>query len=111
MRTTRNTVQKQIRRMVSRIVRRFHPHQVILFGCHARGSPGKDSDVDLLVVMPVEGSKFEKAVEIGVALHDFRLPLDIIVTTPEEFEWRKEVPGTVERPAALEGRVLYAGAR
>jgi len=31
-----------------------------------------------------------------------------LVTTPEDFEWRKEIPGTIERPAALEGRVLYA---
>jgi len=38
-------------------------------------------------------------VEIGVALHDIRLPKDIIVTTPEAFEPRKEIVGTIERPA------------
>ena len=35
--------------MVARIVRRFHPDRVILFGSHARGTAGPDSDVDLLV--------------------------------------------------------------
>jgi predicted nucleotidyltransferase len=99
---------REIRLMVRRIVSRFHPDRIILFGSQARGDAGPDSDVDLLVVMPVEGSKREKAVEIGVALHGIRLPKDIIVTTPEEFEWRKEVAGTIERPAATEGRVLYA---
>jgi len=94
--------------MVDRIVRKFQPERVILFGSHARGEGGPDSDVDLLVVMPVDGSKREKAVEIGVALHGIRVPKDIIVTTPEDFEWRKEVPGTIERPAAREGKVLYA---
>jgi predicted nucleotidyltransferase len=94
--------------MVSRIAKEFKPEQVILFGSHARGEGGPNSDVDLLVVLPVEGSKREKAIEIGVALHDVRIPKDIIVTTPEEFKWRKEIPGTIERPAVLEGKVLYA---
>ena len=106
----RKTLEKDIRRMVGRIVRRFRPERVILFGSHARGEGGPDSDVDLLVVMPVDGSKREKAVEIGVALHDIRVPMDIIVTTPAEFAWRKEVVGTIERPAAREGKVLYARA-
>ena len=101
-------LEAEIRRMTNRIVRRFHPHQIILFGSHARGDAGPDSDVDLLVVMPVEGSRREKAIEIGVALHDIRVPKDIVVTTPEEFAWRKEMIGTIERPAAREGRVLYA---
>jgi predicted nucleotidyltransferase len=99
---------EKIDAMVRRIVQRFDPERVILFGSHARGTAGPDSDVDLLVVMPVEGSKRDKAIEIGVVLHDIRVPKDIIVTTPEEFEWRKEVVGTIERPAAREGRVLYA---
>ncbi len=100
--------QEKIREMTRRIVERFDPEKIILFGSHARGEAGPDSDVDLLVVMPVKGSKREKGVEIGVALHDIRVPKDIIVTTPGAFEWRKEVVGTIERPAAREGKVLYA---
>lgn len=94
--------------MVRRIVSRFHPEQIILFGSHARGDAGPDSDVDLLVVMPLVGSKLEKQLEIRLALRSFQVPKDIVVTTPEEFQWRKEIPGTIERPAAREGKVLYA---
>ena len=104
----RRPVTKDIQRMVTRIVKEFRPERVILFGSHARGEGGPDSDVDLLVVMPVEGSRRDKAIEIGVALHDIRIPKDIIVTTPEDFEWRKEIAGTIERPAAMEGKTLYA---
>lgn len=97
-----------LNRMVKRIVSRFAPERIILFGSHAKGTAGKDSDVDLLVVMPVRGSKRRKAVEIGVALHDFAVPKDIVVSTPEAFAWRKDVVGTIEYPAAREGVVLYA---
>ncbi|MFQ5705632.1 MAG: nucleotidyltransferase domain-containing protein [Gemmatimonadales bacterium] len=95
--------------MVNRIVKQFHPEKIILFGSRARGEGGPDSDVDLLVVMAVAGSKREKAIEIGMALQDIRIPKDIIVTTPEQFEWRKEVVGTIEHPAVREGEVLYGG--
>jgi predicted nucleotidyltransferase len=100
---------KVIEAMVRRIVEQFHPERIILFGSHARGDAGPDSDVDFLVVMPVEGPTRRKAVEIGVALHGFGVAKDIIVTTPEAFAWRKDVVGTIEWPAVREGRVLYDG--
>lgn len=98
----------EIRRMVKRIVKGFRPVKIILFGSHARGGATADSDVDLLVVMPLRGPKHKTEIEIRVALSDIPVAKDIVVTTPDEFEWRKEIPGTIERPAALEGRVLYA---
>ena len=100
----------EIEAMVQQIVRRFAPHQVILFGSHARGDARPDSDVDLLVIMPVEGSKREKQIEIRIALHDFRIPKDVVVVTPEEVVRKKDVVGTIVRPALREGKVLYARA-
>jgi uncharacterized protein len=105
---TRREAQRTIKRMIRRIVERFDPERVILFGSHARGTAGPDSDVDLLVVMPVSGSKREKQLEIRLVLREFGIPKDVIVTTPEEFAWRSEIPGTIERPAATEGKVVYA---
>ena len=101
---------RQIKKMVELIVTRFSPEKIILFGSYARGTASPDSDVDLLVVMPVTGSKRKMAVEIGVVLHDINVAKDVIVITPREFEWRKDVVGTIEWPAAHEGEVLYARA-
>ena len=109
MKSKKNTAtRKTIKEMTKRIVERFNPVKIILFGSYARGGAGFDSDVDLLVVMSVKGSKRKIRVDIRQALHDIHMPKDIVVTTPEEFEWRKEIVGTIERPAALEGEVLYA---
>ena len=107
MRKPESSTRKDIQRVVSRIVRDFHPERIILFGSHARGEAGPDSDVDLLVVMPVEGSKRAKQLQVRMALPNTRLPVDVIITRPEEFAWRKDVVGTIEWPASHEGRLLY----
>jgi len=96
-----------IEEMVRRIVEGFHPQKIILFGSYARGVAGGDSDVDLLVVMPVAGSKRRQATEIDMALSDRWLPLDLIVVTPEEFTAYKDVVGHILYPAVREGKVLY----
>jgi uncharacterized protein len=76
VRKSSHSVDRAIETMVRRIVRRFRPDGVILFGSHARGKAGPDSDVDL-VVMPVKGLKREKQLEIRKALRGIRVPGDI----------------------------------
>jgi len=95
---------------VRRIVEQFHPAKIILFGSHAQGSAGRDSDVDLLVVMNVEGSKRRQAVEIDLALSDRSFPLDLRVVTPDELEKYRGVAGHILYPAVREGKVLYGAA-
>ncbi|HSS51939.1 MAG TPA: nucleotidyltransferase domain-containing protein, partial [Thermoanaerobaculia bacterium] len=80
MRNASPNERKEIRQMVRRIVSQFHPEKIILFGSHARGDAGPDSDVDLLIVMPYLGSRREKQVEIRLALKSIRIPKDIVVT-------------------------------
>ena len=94
--------------IVERIVGRFHPEQIILFGSRARGTAHRESDVDLLVVMPFAGSRLKVAVEIRKALRGLGVAKDIVVMTPEEFAARKEIPGTLAYPAFHEGRILHA---
>ena len=103
-------VRPLIDRMVKRIVKKFHPEKIILFGSHARGDAGPDSDVDLLVVMDFAGSKLEKLLELRGTLNNIPASVDILVTRPEDFAWRKDVVGTIEWPAFREGKILYARA-
>ena len=105
--TETRSVDEIIAEMTRRIVERFDPLQVILFGSHARGDAHADSDVDLLVVFPhVENSR-TTAVAILSELRGSGVAKDIVVTTPDEIAAWGKLIGTVLEPALREGRILY----
>ncbi len=93
--------------MVDRIVDRFDPQRIVLFGSLARGEVTAHSDVDLLVVMPDGTDRHEAAVEMHVALGGMGTAKDIVVTTPDEIARRGHIIGTVLRAALREGKVVH----
>jgi predicted nucleotidyltransferase len=93
--------------IIARLVTRFRPEQIILFGSQARGDARPDSDVDLLVVLPHVANKREAMVAMLSALRDLPVAKDVVVTTPDEIERRGHLIGSVLRPALREGRVVY----
>ena len=95
---------------VRRLVDKFHPWRIILFGSQARGTADERSDVDLLVICPLAGRRADVALAMDRSLRGLGLARDIVVMTPEEFDLDRQIPGTVARPASLEGKVLYDSA-
>ena len=99
--------EREISKIRERLVARFKPRLIILFGSQARKTADPRSDVDILVVLPV-GRKRRTLVEaMYEALSDLRLALDLVVLSPREFELGRQIPGTIARPAWLEGKVIY----
>lgn len=96
-----------VQSITERIVQNFDPLRIILFGSHARGEAGTESDIDLLVVLPHVVDKRQAAIDIRRTLADVPVSKDIVVTTPEEIEQRGTLVGTVLRPALREGEVVY----
>ena len=83
---------------------------IILFGSHARGDAGPDSDVDFLVVEPVVAFRHAEMVRLRDVLRPLRIPVDVLVASRAAFDEWSRVPGTALHAAASEGRVLH-GAR
>jgi len=93
--------------IVSKIVKHFHPDKVILFGSRAWEEPTKESDLDILVVMDVDGSPIRKAADISRIARPRLLPMDIIVRTPDEIEHRIKIGDPFIRKIVNQGKVLY----
>jgi predicted nucleotidyltransferase len=93
--------------IVSKIVKHFHPDKVILFGSRAWGEPTGERDLDILVVMDIDGSPIRKAAEISQIARPRFLPMDIIVRTPNEIEHRVEIGDPFIKRIMNHGKVLY----
>lgn len=98
---------RAITEIVRRISTQFNPDKIILFGSYARNEAHANSDADVLVIMPVQGSRRRQATLIDQALMGVDLPADIFVVTPQELERDREQIGTLIHPALKEGKVLY----
>ena len=101
------TSEALISTMVDRIVGRFRPSRVVLFGSQARGTATEWSDVDLLVVLPNVSDKRRVTIEIRRLLGDLPVSKDIVVATPDEIARRGNIVGTVLHAALREGKVVY----
>lgn len=99
--------EKFIKKITARIVDKFHPYKIILFGSYASGKPTPDSDLDLLIVMDSDLPRYKRARAIREQLRDFCFSKDIIVHTPAEVEKFKDLIGTIIYPAIRYGKVIY----
>jgi predicted nucleotidyltransferase len=98
--------QKQIKDFGRRLVREFKPRTVVLFGSYAYGKPSPDSDVDILVVMPLNGNPVDKSVEIRLKLQP-QFPLDLLVRTPAKIKERLAMGDDFIKDIFDKGKVLY----
>ncbi len=96
----------RIREYAQRVARAFGPLRIVLFGSYAYGSPTEDSDVDLLVVMPHEGSSAAKATEIRLRERP-GFPTDLLVRSPEALRQRAEMHDFFVLEIMEKGETLY----
>ncbi|MCS3919999.1 HEPN domain-containing protein [Fervidibacter sacchari] len=108
-----------ISRIAERIVERFRPQRVILFGSQAKGQAHEGSDIDLCVVMETfdkpphqVAREIEREVEsIAPTIlwqgKTLRVPVQVHVFSPEDFEGALLRAGVFVTTIAREGIVLY----
>ena len=103
------SAQEKIQEMVRRIVERFHPEKIILFGSYAWGEPGPDSDVDLFIVKETADKPRARRLRVRDILSDrnIRMPIDLIVITPEEIQKRLSIGDVFCKMIVEEGKDLY----
>jgi len=97
---------RDIRTFARTVADKFNPTRIILFGSHARGNAGADSDVDLLVVMAHRGHPTEQAIEIRTQV-ECRFALDLLVRSPAEIRTRLRFEDWFIREIMELGKVLY----
>jgi predicted nucleotidyltransferase len=108
--TSSPKLRKLILEIADRIRREYKPERIVLFGSHATGTAGPDSDIDLLIVKNTRERPIDRRVEVARIASDPRrlVPLEPIVLTPAEVEERLAVGDQFVREIVERGEILYA---
>jgi len=97
-----------IKAAVEAIVAAAAPHRVVLFGSHARGNAGPDSDLDFLVITAPGTHRRDTAKAIYRGLAGLGHAVDVVVITTDDVAAYASAPGLIISVALAEGRELYA---
>lgn len=94
--------------LLERVVGYFRPEAVILFGSHARGEAGPDSDYDLLVILPDDAPPEKRTLRAGwESRQGWHGAADIVPCRRAWFEAKRDVIGSLAEIAARDGIVVY----
>lgn len=95
--------------IVQRLVSALAPDRIYLFGSHARGDAGPDSDVDVLVLVSRPREELgELTGRAYAALSQVSRPVDVVVMNADRFEWLSGAAASLAAAVKREGRLLYA---
>ena len=97
---------EKIEEFVDKIAKRFKPEKIILFGSYGYGSPKKNSDVDLLIIIDSKKRPVDLAIQIRSEI-PAPFPVDLLVRTPEQIEERLSMNDFFIKEIVTKGKVVY----
>lgn len=99
----------KLEEIVERLRQAYAPERIYLFGSHARGGAGPDSDFDILVVVPDDAPPDRRSSRLAYqALRGTGVATDVLVWTRGYFEGRRHLKASLSATVSSEGRLLYA---
>jgi len=94
--------------VTQRLVAEFHPEEIYLFGSHAWGTPGQDSDIDLMVIVPSSDERpIRREQRAQRCLGRLLISADVLVRTRYEVNRVREVLGSLTHEVLQKGRKVY----
>lgn len=103
--------EKVITEVKDRLVALYNPDAIYLFGSYAWGTPHKDSDLDLLIVIDEYTKDRLKTMSDGYrALQGLNIFKDILVYSKKEFEMCSADENSLCSEVFQKGKKLYGKA-
>jgi len=100
----------EIEKVARKIGEQTEAKAVVLFGSHARGQAGTNSDVDLLVIAESDLPRHKRSRPLHLMFKPYPFAMDILVYTPKEVEQEREFELSFISRVLREGKRLYGQA-
>ena len=95
--------------ILHRLVEAFQPERIYLFGSKARLDENKDSDYDLMIVVPDNAPPEKRRSRLAYqVLRGTRVATDVLVLSRQAFESRLHLKASLPATVIREGVLLYA---
>ena len=101
---------RNIKKWCEIVASEFRPERIILFGSYAHGAPTEDSDVDVLVVMPL--ARGQRDVHQAATIRQrvpAPFPMDVLVRSPMQIAQRLARGDSFIAGVLRYGQMMYEG--
>jgi predicted nucleotidyltransferase len=102
-------INQDIISITNKIKETISAEKIYLFGSYAYGTPNKDSDYDIFVVIPdgtIKPIEAMQKIYRSLSKTKMTVPVDILASYSSKFNEQKGLP-TLEKKIVSEGVVLY----
>jgi len=98
---------KEVDRLIKVVKSEYAPEKIILFGSYVSGKITKHSDVDFFIVKKTTMPRIERQRKVSSIIKDRKIPVDIIVLTPKEFQNRAKIRNSFVYNIVNTGKLVY----
>lgn len=96
-----------LEKAVNVIVRVASPDRIILFGSHATGKEGPESDYDILVLKRNLENQRKLVQDIYLNFKNIGVPIDVLAIDTKKYEKLRYDPYMIYKEIAEHGKVVY----
>lgn len=103
---TDQSIKEKLQEVVKKIVDKYQPEKIILFGSYAWGNPHEESDIDLFIVKETNNTR-EMARKIDSTIFPREFPIDFMIYRPDDYNKRIQSGDIFINEIFNKGKILY----
>ena len=100
--------QDRLAEFVRRLVAALSPRTIYLFGSQLYGTPTRDSDIDIMVIVDDEPATIEHHRQGYACLRGLGLPVELHINSRSRHERFADVIGSLQHEIHRKGKLIYA---
>ncbi|EKE21583.1 MAG: DNA polymerase subunit beta [uncultured bacterium] len=98
---------KELEKIVDSLKQKYRPDKIILFGSAHDGNIREWSDLDLVIIKKTDKRFYDRISEVS-RLIPHRVPVDLLIYTPEEFASMMRNNYFIRDEIVAKGKIIYA---